>query len=135
MKPLLITIVSLSFTIAAFGQTDSSLHKKRDTIYTYTTLVPLKCQVPTIVSHKVDSSTLFVVELREKGYCVWYDSKPIKLKNLNQLDSFIKKNISGIQKKNTTLRCSQKQPYSRLKEVTDLFNTYKIEHFNLTTTD
>ncbi len=107
MKTLLILILSLSITITAFGQQSNNT-----------------------TTAKIDSSKLFIVDISTDSLVVRLSNKLTKLSNLNQLDDFIKTNISQIVNEACYLVCNHKRKHYKVKDITALFSKYNMKNID-----
>ncbi len=116
MKPFLIILIFLSFTLTVYGQ-DS----------------PVIVRQPINLESKVDSSKLFIIDMSNNTLMMRFNNKTTTFTDLKLLDNFIKNNITEIIKKQCILRYSSKQSYDKVKKVIAIFNQNSIKGYELIT--
>jgi hypothetical protein len=120
MKNFLVIIVFL-LPIIAFGQ---------DTLYTHSALIPWNGEQPIdLGATKIDSSKLFIVAVYKDSLIIQFGYNSMEFNNLQELENFIKNNISKIEKQECSIKANDKIDNPRVKDVIDVFQKNNIKGF------
>jgi biopolymer transport protein ExbD len=96
---------------------------------------PIQVQEPTVTTQRTDvtGSNYFAIDLVEEGYSVTFQNKKNILKDSVELDKFVTRNQSAIDKNKILITSSSNTPYAKFRPVLEILKKHDYVKFQMIT--